>query len=280
MDTDENYYTQVSYNEPVNCNKKIWNWICYHRVLVTGMMWITFEIWVFITLLVKGTSIDCNFSEMLKRMFLALSNLAIIPSILYCVWLNPTNLFMEIVIFSSLNMVSTFTHMCANNAPPCPDVCIMRNSILVYMDFTFSFHIIPTLVLYNVKPLNLPPQIKGGLHIFSLFINGILAFYFRQDDKLDVYFTITGIFVISVLLFRVLYLYQNKRLAEYITNHCNWSSLAISVIFAIAGISCKIIGDTNSHPYWLFHSLWHLLIMTSIFFTLNIWDNRIKFSCK
>lgn len=130
-------------------------------------------------------------------------------------------------------------------------------STFQFIDFYCAIMVMITLSIFTVK---VPEKYKGIplniLGTFSLFM------IFYDDFGIRVELIIAGIcffMVFGIFIFR-------KKFPEFKKHN-----LIKGTIFAISGIGCfHITYYTDTIPYWITHTLWHIFIMISAFYFLRV----------
>jgi len=130
-------------------------------------------------------------------------------------------------------------------------------STFQFIDFYCAIMVMITLSIFTAK---VPEKYKGIplniLGTFSLFM------IFYDDFGIRVELIIAGIcffMVFGIFIFR-------KKCPEFKKHN-----LIKGTIFAISGIGCfHITYYTDTIPYWITHTLWHIFIMTSAFYFLRV----------
>lgn len=183
-------------------------------------------------------------------LFLILSNLCMLLAIHFA---YTHKLFLECwVLFQSM-VVSMIYHTLDNFKDDYPKLF----HSFQFIDFYCAILVMITLSIFTVK---VPEKYKGIplniLGTFSLFM------IFYDDFGIRVELIIAGIcffMVFGIFIFR-------KKCPEFKKHN-----LIKGTIFAISGIGCfHITYYTDTIPYWITHTLWHILIMISAFYFLRV----------
>lgn len=130
-------------------------------------------------------------------------------------------------------------------------------SAFQFVDFYCAILVMITLSVFTAK---VPDKHKGIPHImlgtFSLFMMSVGEWDFNIE------LVIAGVcFLMVFLIFLV-----RKKCPKFKKHN-----LIKGSIFAITGVGCFHISYyTDTLPYWITHTLWHIFIMTSAFYFLRI----------
>lgn len=200
---------------------------------------------------------DSTFADTSKNLsrvlFLTLSNLMFLPPIAVAIY---RRLYIEGLIYSFNMFFSTFYHACDQDINK---FCIFKYDGLQLSDFIGSYaSFVITLITMSIIP--------RSIKVF-LFMLGVLAcIVINSRDRFDhlqfIYLiSSTFLFTISTWIITSIRLHRlqpsAKRLFLVLPGFC----------LALAGLILFAFGETEEN-YWYTHSLWHVLIASSILFFL------------
>lgn len=130
-------------------------------------------------------------------------------------------------------------------------------STFQFVDFYCAIMVMITLSVFTAKVTD---KYKGIPHIilgtFSLFMMSYGDWDFRVE-----------LIIAGVCFFMVFAIFLFRKKCPKFKKH----NLIKGAIFAISGVSCFHISYyTDTFPYWITHTLWHIFIMISAFYFLRI----------
>jgi hypothetical protein len=126
-----------------------------------------------------------------------------------------------------------------------------------FIDFYCAILVMITLSVFTAK---IPDNYKGIPHI----ILGTFSLFMMSYDAWDVRIELI---IAGVCFFMVFTIFLFRKSCPQIKKH----NLIKGTLFAIIGIGCFHISYyTDTVPYWITHTLWHIFIMISAFYFLRI----------
>jgi hypothetical protein len=217
----------------------------------------------------------CENDEILHRTLVVASNVFMIFPIWNCFRMGWRNFLFELFVYSMTMIVSSFYHMC-DALDDCTRFCIIPWKILYSLDFIFSYQIIPTLLVFTVDPAW--SVYKGFFITLTLFANIIFVVYIQDHYGDTLYFI--GLILVCVIMtvIRLGYLLYTKQLGNQFKRHFDWIDGVAALTCGIIGLVCKIFSMTEGW-YWLIHSGWHIFIMLSVYFAMQIYDTSVSLCC-
>lgn len=213
----------------------------------------------------------CPSEEYLHTYFLVFSNLFMLFPIFYCIINGPKKYSLELANMIIVMVNSMFYHMCDEN--DCTRYCLYPWTMAYYIDFTFSYNLIPTMLFYLVE-IQFTWR-KVLMHAVVLLTNFILVVSYKGQIGTKDYFMVVTSVVIAFVTYHLYSLWRKGELKHEFTHHFDWMDGIAAATFAVIGVGFKI---ADYEDYWLYHSMWHASIMLSIYFTMEIYDlNRSCF---
>jgi predicted membrane channel-forming protein YqfA (hemolysin III family) len=200
-------------------------------------------------------------SDWPERLTLSLSNLFFLAPMVM-LWRQPRKqVIAEIFFLCAITITSTFYHLCDNGSKE-TKVCILPWSYLYLFDFVLSYQMAYLVFFYD---LNIEPIIKYIALVLSLTIN-IMFMFVPKEIAFFNYITLVLIGSLSVYI----------RYKYYKLRDLNLQYLLIALVYVFAATIVKNISPSEYKHYWVFHSLWHVLISFAIMFSFNIEKESIR----
>lgn len=211
----------------------------------------------------------CPDSAYTERNFLIFSNLAMVPAIMWCCMLSHRHrnwkLFACELINMSIVMVnSMFYHAC--DVGGCAAVCLYAWETAFLLDFTFSYNMIPTVLFYLLE-LEFS-WVKVFLHLLILLGNFSFVVYVKPVEGDHTYFAVVITTAVILVQLRLWYLHYKGRLCTEYRRHFH-TGAAFSA--ALCSVSAVLFMLYEAKTYWIYHSLWHIFIMSGLCFTFHIY---------
>lgn len=187
-------------------------------------------------------------TNLFSDIFLILSNIFILIGVR---WAFKKKFYIESYILFQSGLVSAIYHSYSlfGNS---------RNlfSGLKFMDFYCAVLVIVCLSVYAMNLENINLKTIPILFLSSVIMFGLLI---RPFD----YIFEIGISCACVLMVIISYIVRKK------FPRCKKVDCCLGLTFISAGLFCFHFGN-DIGPYWLMHSLWHILIMSSTYFILKV----------
>lgn len=213
----------------------------------------------------------CPASNFRERDFLVYSNLAMLIPIAYCLCNGIKKFSIELVVMFITMINSSFYHEC-DGLLVCSQHCYYAWKTAYTIDMSFSYHLIPTMVFYLIEfDLSL---YKVVIHALVYLINLLFVIGFQPAYGTDTYFLIVACLSFFVCGCHLGYLWYKGKLYHEYKDHFNCWDAITAACLAVTGATFFFI---SSEDYWLYHSLWHLFIMTSLYFAFSIYDMNYCF---
>ncbi len=191
-------------------------------------------------------------------LFLILSNVAIIPAILYS---YVKRLWPETTLLTTVGIVSFLYHSCQANF-----YCIVRDMCPGKTKYTTlqnsdEFFVNITIIWFIMYFMRLPRNLSIAV-VFAAAPVFLISIFTHGPDLL---FILVGVILISgfsSIIYSIL-LYRHIKFS--------YPSAVIALIFLIIGFTIFYIGGDPDKPqnYGTYHSIWHILLMIAVFFVLK-----------
>lgn len=195
-------------------------------------------------------------SKIAEGIFLVLSNLAILPALLYSIQYK---LIPELTILFIVFVISSFYHLCQTEF-----YCIIPDfKTHQTADHFFVFTALIWVILYAFA---IPLKYRISLtFIFQALILLPLIFYVNLDWLSALFIG----FIITILIF--IFALITQQFPKF-----NIYNFLIVFILITVGLILHVIGgDTSSSFYSWTHSAWHIFSMLAIYFALDLRRGKI-----
>lgn len=199
-----------------------------------------------------------NKAENQSDLFLLLSNVAVVPATLIAVLLKR---YASAALITTVAVVSFLYHSCQANF-----FCVVNNTVqgerhYYLMQKSDEFFVNVAIVWFVLYAIELGAFLSATV-VFSL--QGVFLLVLLSGSEYST--TILSSTIAVVTFFAFIYvLMRPKRLAFSIM-----PSLAALALLASGGTLFVVAGNNGEEKYWLYHSLWHVLLFLSVFFVLLI----------
>jgi hypothetical protein len=222
--------------------------------------------------------------------FLILSNIAALPPCIYLSYLMKKTLRFLILEFLTIlvsGLVSAFYHVC-----DCYDYCVAiivagqtiynnEGSICgstIYDNLWVWDRVMSTMVvcviLMHIADYNWLEKIIVYVLSWSI-VYPIIS----SNNNLYWLAALLAILFNLCLMFWKWQLYKRSQWIIFALHNNWWDMLAAACLILIA-FGFYILADNYSTNYWIYHSIWHLLIFTSVLFAIDINEGkRFCFCC-
>jgi len=204
---------------------------------------------------------------------LVFTNMVILPSNIWCIYnftkKNFSNVILEFLTGSSLFIFSSLYHICDASSKQ----CFTNYHVLQNGDFILSFHMITVIVLFISKIRSF--IIKLSIYLYSICL---LTFITLEYNKFE-YQIVVPLSTIIILIIYIIYKrikYGSDKFKKFI-NRYDIIDAVVCAFLVIIGCICKFYSD--NHIYWLYHSLWHICIMSGIYFGYEITNKSVFLCC-
>jgi hypothetical protein len=225
-------------------------------------------------------SSPCTMLQWSERMFLALSNLFFIIPIVSLLYPSPKRIrrlqipIIEIIIISILALSSLFYHLCDPD-PNCSGFCILSYNTLFFLDFVFSFCVMPVALLYTLEEQH---SAFKTLSYTVFIITAATILYAYPDSRNQLFYLFGAIESVIVIGIRLLMLsYELTSIwREYCQIQCRLMETILACIFWILAFIFR--SDVFSVAYWIHHSIWHICAAFGLFFVIELADQHFNTS--
>jgi len=183
----------------------------------------------------------------------------------------------EFSVYITTMIVSMLYHAC-DGVDDCTTYCISDWENLYHLDFIFSYLTLCTLIVSLIdRRTSLFKFLTNGL--FAIVISVYITQYKDAEESLynNIFYASIAIGNILIIIGKLIYLKYYKLLSHEFLFHFDCIDFISGVICLALGLFFKVMSD--SHYYYLFHSLWHIFIMFAIMFCIEIYDKSVSFLC-
>ncbi|XP_044159835.1 post-GPI attachment to proteins factor 6 [Bufo gargarizans] len=194
--------------------------------------------------------------QLAATLFLTLSNLMFVPTIVVAIY---HLYFVEAAVYTYTMFFSTFYHAC--DQPGVTVMCIMDYDTLQFCDFFGSVVAIWVTILCMAR---LKKCIK-----YVLFMLGTLVIAMSMQLNRSGIWNMLGPCLFALILLVIAWTTRGVR-----RRHCyppSWRRwvffLLPGIALALSAISVYVFAETNANYYYT-HSLWHMMVATSVAFLL------------
>ena len=194
-----------------------------------------------------------------SELYLILSNIAILPAIFYA-WTR--RLYPEAGLLTSVGINSFLYHSCQGNF-----FCIVRDTCIGETKYTTlqnsdEFHVNITIIWFIMFFLSIPRNVAIGV----VFLISPIFLISISTQGPNLLFILIGTIAISGV-FTAIYSFLLYRKLKF-----SYVSAILAFILLVSGFTIFYIGgDPNQlSNYNVYHSTWHILLMTAVFFVLDI----------
>ena len=201
-------------------------------------------------------------------LFLVLSNLFVLPALLYAIILGQIP---EAAILGIVGLVSFFYHLCQAGF-----YCIVKDtcptgknfSILQFADEFFVFLALLWFIAYWFK-FNTRTVLLEMTIAFIFIAQAIVFIPLVADSGNFIFYEIGLIILTLVASFIWMLIWRRRRIS--------WDGLGIALGLIIIGlILFYVAGDPGEPNYDLVHGIWHVLLFVAVFFILDTRYNNLK----
>ncbi|XP_056149554.1 post-GPI attachment to proteins factor 6 [Lampris incognitus] len=202
--------------------------------------------------------------QLTAALLLTLSNLLFLPPIIVALkryYITEASVYLFTMFFS------TFYHAC--DQPGVAVLCIMDYDTLQYCDFLGSVSSIWVTILCMAR-------VRDSIK-YTLFILGVLLIAMSMQLDRRGLWNMLGPVIFAVLTMVTAWVYRGVR-----RRHCYPPSWQRWVLYLIPGLGCALIGvcvyifaETEDNYYYT-HSLWHMLVASSVVFLLPPREKKDK----
>ncbi|CAF0819581.1 unnamed protein product [Rotaria sordida] len=188
-----------------------------------------------------------------SALFLTLSNLMFIPAVIVAIYYR---LYIEALVYFFNMFFSTFYHACDQEIH---QICIFKYDGLQLSDFIGSYSsFVITLITMSI----IPRSIKAFLFILGL----LTCIAINARDRFDsLQFVALMIITFSFTIITWIVVSIKKRRLQ--PSRKQLLLITPGLVLSITGIILFVVVETDDN-YWYIHSLWHILMATSILFFL------------
>ncbi|XP_034038979.1 transmembrane protein 8B-like [Thalassophryne amazonica] len=194
--------------------------------------------------------------QVMATLLLTLSNLLFLPPIVVAI---KRNYITEASVYLFTMFFSTFYHAC--DQPGVAVLCIMDYDTLQYCDFIGSVSSIWVTILCMAR-------VKETFKYTLFMLGALLIAMSLQLDRRGLW-NMLGPVLCGILIMVTAWVFRGIR-----RRHCYPPSWQRWVFFLVPGIACALIGvcvyifaETEDNYYYT-HSLWHILVASSVVFLL------------